>query len=913
MRLSLGALLSTTVFLCSCLCGCKAGPASCTVELEDPMPASEIQLTEDGKSQYSIVLSEAASPSERHAAGELQMFLEEISGAKLPIIEGGEASGRMVVLGNGEELRSLKVQIDFEGLGDEGFAIKSVGPHLVIAGGRLRGTMYGVYTLLEDVLGCRWYTSKVSHIPKNPSITLEALDITQKPDFEYREPFYFDAFDADWAARNKANSSHARLDEARGGKITFYPFVHSFSHLLPPEKYLEEHPEYYALVGGERKAKGLYDWQLCLTNPDVLKISTEVVLRWIEEHPEATIYSVSQNDGFGSNCECEKCKAIDEEEGSPSGLMLRFANAIAEEVAKKHPEKLIDTLAYTYTEKPPKITRPHPNVRVRLAPIQICHSHPLDVCTYAKNVEALENLKGWGELSNQQYIWHYTTTFNNYLLPYPNLEEIVGDIRIYKNSSGATGFLGQGNYHGHGGLMNELQTYMIAKLLWNTEVDADAVKAEFLRGYFGKSGKPLGEFIDLMQEKVLKEDIHVFHWDPPDAAFLSPEIMAAGERLFDEAERVADNADVLARVHHARISLQYVKLAKGNTSMVDTDFKGEDVTMDFEDPALRGRDEFEMHGARWSGGAVKSWSTPGLHASGKYSYDIHNHVGGEVAFDPPVAGVRFFYVDRPRDNGSGSAEGTATAFNSEGTHIGAVDSLDTTDPGEKFMTLPAPGNKNSIARIEFSTGVVDDFSWTTVKAKDAAKLAAEAEEFANLLEKFKTVVLRLKIPRYHEKGSMPGWLAEMEALYGRLPEDVVYDLYQNLDRAETENCRMFERKSVEREGETFIVLLQHPPDTGLGDATYEVPLPALESGKKLALRFGTCFRERTANGVGFTVLVDGKKVWTGEQKDMAPVDHSVDLSAWAGKTIALTLRVDALGNGAYDWSCWVRPQVAVTD
>jgi hypothetical protein len=61
------------------------------------------------------------------------------------------------------------------------------------------------------------------------------------------------------------------------------------------------------------------------------------------------------------------------------------------------------------------------------------------------------------------------------------------------------------------------------------------------------------------------------------------------------------------------------------------------------------------------------------------------------------------------------------------------------------------------------------------------------------------------------------------------------------------------------------------------------------------------------------VLVDGKKVWTGEQKDMAPVDHSVDLSAWAGKTIALTLRVDALGNGAYDWSCWVRPQVAVTD
>jgi hypothetical protein len=169
-------------------------------------------LTEDGKSDYAIVLSEAASRSEQHAAGELQRFLEEISGAKLPIVHGGTEAGRTserrIVLGNGEQLRSLKVQIDFAGLGEEGFVIKSAGPHLVIAGGRLRGTMYGVYTFLEDVLGCRWYTSKVSHIPKNPSITLELLDITQKPDFEYREPFYFDAFDADWAARNKSNSTH---------------------------------------------------------------------------------------------------------------------------------------------------------------------------------------------------------------------------------------------------------------------------------------------------------------------------------------------------------------------------------------------------------------------------------------------------------------------------------------------------------------------------------------------------------------------------------------------------------------------------------------------------------------------------------------------------------------------------------
>lgn len=40
--------------------------------------------------------------------------------------------------------------------------------------------------------------------------------------------------------------------------------------------------------------------------------------------------------------------------------------------------------------------------------------------------------------------------------------------------------------------------------------------------------------------------------------------------------------------------------------------------------------------------------------------------------------------------------------------------------------------------------------------------------------------------------------------------------------------------------------------------------------------------------------------------------HQLDLSGCAGKTISLTLRVDALGNGRYDGSSWVRPQMEVS-
>jgi hypothetical protein len=187
------------------------------------------------------------------------------------------------------------------------------------------------------------------------------------------------------------------------------------------------------------------------------------------------------------------------------------------------------------------------------------------------------------------------------------------------------------------------------------------------------------------------------------------------------------------------------------------------------------------------------------------------------------------------------------------------------------------------------------------------------------LKKFKAVVDREnqnsesnpgKLSYAGEAKTMAEWLAEKEALYGSLPENVVYDLYQNLSQAKAENCRMLETKSVKMDDETLLTILQHPPENeGNGDATFEIPLPASKNGEKLVLQFGTCFDAPTANGVRFTVLVDGKELWSVEQKDLAPADHQLDLSGSAGKTISLTLRVDAMGNGAYDWSCWVRPQI----
>ncbi|HPT29287.1 MAG TPA: DUF4838 domain-containing protein [Bryobacteraceae bacterium] len=456
------------------------------------LPAFSVTLVEKGKSSYSIVISADASPSEKRAADELQRFIEEMSGARLAVTDGAKPiRGPMILLGDSAALRKLRLNIAIDKLGTEGFVLKTSGRHLVIAGGRQRGTMYGVYTLL-DKLGCRWFTREVSRIPKQPTIKLGPLNETHQPAFENREPFFTEAWDRDWAARNRTNGDHTQLDESTGGKLKYYPFVHSFEALVPPSQYFKDHPEYFSLIDGKRRAERS---QLCLTNPDVLRIAIAQVETWIKEHPDTTIFSVSQNDWEGW-CECDQCRRVEQEEGGQhSGPLLRFVNAVATEIGKRYPDKLIDTLAYWYTENPPLKVRPVPNVRIRLCPIGICIAHSFASCP--RSAYFYKNLQAWSKITNQLYIWHYNTNFRHYPLPMPDFDELAADIPIYKRH-GVVGLFMQGAYAtGGGGSDSELRAYVLARQLWDERTDVSKTVDEFMAGVYGPAAKPMREYFDL--------------------------------------------------------------------------------------------------------------------------------------------------------------------------------------------------------------------------------------------------------------------------------------------------------------------------------------------------------------------------------------------------------------------------------
>lgn len=522
------------------------------------MGGANVNLVQDGRSGYTVVIGKDASVSEHYAASELKQFIQQMSGAVLPYSPDGPAAPeKAILIGDSQALRSLGLEIDWKELGDEGFVIRTVGDRLVIAGSRLRGTLYGVYAFLES-LGWRYYAKDAVTVPHLPDITLGALDVKDKPAFEYRDVFIREAMNPDWAARNRAVGANAGLDAKRGGAVNYYPFVHSFGAMLPLDKYWDTHPEYYSEINGKRTRDNT---QLCMSNPEVVKIATQVTLQWMKEHPEAKICSVSQNDWY-NNCQCAKCKAIDEEEGSPSGLMLRFVNAIAAETSKVYPDKLVDTLAYQWTEKPCKITKPHPNVRVRLCPIFCCEAHPYGSCDAKENVAFMENLKAWSQITDQLYIWHYNTSFAAYLNPFPDYRQLMDTARLYKKS-GVKGIFWEGAYPPGGGTeMGYLRAYLLAKVSWNPDIDGYAVMRDFCNDFYGRAGKYILEYIRMLEDKVTKENIHVHIWANAVDAYLTPEIVAKADALFDQAEAAADSEIILDRVQLARLSIDYVKLMK---------------------------------------------------------------------------------------------------------------------------------------------------------------------------------------------------------------------------------------------------------------------------------------------------------------------------------------------------------------
>ena len=506
-------------------------------------------LFSKGLSDYRIMVGPQASESELWAAKEIQHWVKEISGAELPVQDNNLSyNGPRIIIGYNDLVNKMTGEEAPADM-DESFHYFNSGSDIIIYGGRIRGTMYGVMAFLENELGCRWYTPSVSVIPQRKELSFTWINHSEKPGIRVRNDFYFEAFDPIWAARNRVNG--AMSSRQQPGGVESYWAVHTFYPLMPPSEYFDKHPEYYSLIEGKRTSDRA---QLCLSNPDVLKIITQKIRERMRQSPEYLIYDVSQNDWYNP-CQCEKCQEIVKREGGESGLIVWFVNQVADSVKKEFPDKFIGTLAYQYTRTPPREIRPRENVVIRLCSIECCFSHDFRSC--AQNRSFLDDLEKWSSLAPHLYIWDYVVNFSHYIMPYPNFNVLQPNIQTFRDNN-SIGIMEQAAYQGRGGEFAELRAYLLSKLLWNPDCNIQNVINDFMTGYYGRSGKFIRQYFDLLHGRVTP-DTHIHLGLTPYDPLFSDDFVSEALSLFEEAAKVADNDDILRRVEMASLPVLYLK------------------------------------------------------------------------------------------------------------------------------------------------------------------------------------------------------------------------------------------------------------------------------------------------------------------------------------------------------------------
>ena len=434
---------------------------------------------------------------------------------------------------------------------------------LYIAGDRTRGTLYAVYELLEREYGVRFFAPDCKKIPPRKTLELPKVGVCYRyaPVFQSRASAYeiLQKGPDDWAAQMRQNGYHKPKSVEFGGHDTLLGWVHTFNKLIPPSKHYTAHPEWFAMVGGKRvKEYG----QLCLTNKSMRKELTRRVLELLQRNPAAKFISVSQNDTLKDYCTCSECNAFVEKNGRQSDLLLDCINEVAAEVNKSHPDVFVETLAYNYTVEPPLTVRPLDNVVIRYCSIHSAVFHPIDSET---NRNVANEMLAWKDIASQMMVWNYVTDHHRYYQSHPNWHVLADDLRFFRNC-GAIGVFEQGAYFAAGPLADlpEMRIYLLSRLMWNPDLDANAIIKEFAEGYYGPGAQAVLNYIDAVTRSVKAHPECRYDSFAPDTdAWLEPPIMAkAWKELYTVARKHENDAVYGQRLAYACMPLTMILLER---------------------------------------------------------------------------------------------------------------------------------------------------------------------------------------------------------------------------------------------------------------------------------------------------------------------------------------------------------------
>ncbi len=405
-----------------------------------------------------------------------------------------------------EKQDCLNIFIKCLGGDSEEFDILYNGADIEIIGCGRRGSLYGVYELLE-MQGVRWYSPEVEFVPKNSEFVYP-----ESRHYKYDLPdgrgFHFEDLQNEsksfllWMARNRM-TTHACHAHSKAFQEKLCMILetggHIFEKILNPNNitddgryFIDAHKDWYGQRDEEITVKNALKMQFCVSNEELLDyISNIVINKLSNEWKNEECFCLDGFDTWGRSCNCEKCKAL----GNGSDMTLKFMSHIrtrineATERGELREGIKLSFCVYegTNTMLPPENPVPQNLIDAgdfaQFSPIKRCYQHDFSY-PCERNESYNSQLKGWLKTGMKISFLEYYNVSRFEDLPILFTKRIANDIPYYIKS-GVTKVLYMHVFVKDWGI-RALNHYLLANVSRDCNCDAELLAKEYFKNVYGK-------------------------------------------------------------------------------------------------------------------------------------------------------------------------------------------------------------------------------------------------------------------------------------------------------------------------------------------------------------------------------------------------------------------------------------------
>lgn len=508
-----------------------------------------VSVFENNQPGIFLVPPDSKNPILRAALKDFAQYYQQMTGVSLPNDSGGTRIPLKFAIQNSTGETPTPEQV--ENWSNFTIAVNQDG--IVITSYSSLGAANGLYTLL-DKWGCRWIMPGAigECIPKVKELSLPTGSINGKLSSDFRLTRSASPEFGEWQRRNR--NSFERWITSQ----------HYWNYIIPEKIYFDPqkpdtyHPEYYALIGGQRSTS-----QICTSNPEVIKIAIETAKQFFKDHPTVDSFPIDPNDNLDF-CQCEACLRQDPPGTTPEGLPLMtdrvvlFANKVAEGIRDEYPGKKVGFHAYMNHSLPPERVKPGPEILVNVTRsnydlLRLCPRESGDSASQFYHL-----IEQWKKLTPNISTYEYNPIYWNANLLCPNFLEwgktIQDTLRLGSTGTYTDGLIGADN------TANFLNFYLLFRISADATRDPEQELRDVCERFYGPAAAPmlayymtLSKVTDHRAPGVFGGGLRHYH------EMFIPEMIATSRKHLEEARKAVSNDVFAERIALADLNQQYLE------------------------------------------------------------------------------------------------------------------------------------------------------------------------------------------------------------------------------------------------------------------------------------------------------------------------------------------------------------------